>query len=140
MAECRWFARLHWARPRQTLLHLPELRDPLLRDRERFDENGHVAQIARHRIHVFLIIDDELGHEAMLHLDAALGEIARVTKVLSTATAGEAVWVRTGTPHHRDNEIAFLYTSHGVPNLDNLTQRFVAEHEIFAASGRRAVF
>jgi len=42
----------------------------------------------------------------MLLLDAAFGEIAGVTEILSIRTTGQALRMGTRTPHHHHDEIA----------------------------------
>src|SRR5262249_41877248 len=109
--------------PWQTRLDLPDLRERLLGDGQWLHENRHVAQLARHDVHILLVVNNVLGHEAVGHVDAALREVAGVAEVLTVAAAGQAGVVIAGPPHHRDHEIADLDPGHGTADLDHLAQR-----------------
>ena len=127
------------ALPGQSLLHLPELDQRLLGDRERLDEDGDLAQRRGHGHEVLLVLDDTLGQEAVRLLDAALAELAREAEVLAPAAARDAVLVRARPPHHRHHPVAGPHARHRRAHALDLRQRLVAEHEVIAARGRRAV-
>ncbi|HWP59968.1 MAG TPA: hypothetical protein VNL14_18900 [Candidatus Acidoferrales bacterium] len=108
-------------------------------DRERLDENRHLAQRARDDVHVLFVVDDRLGHEAVRLLDAALGKISREAKILALGAARDAMLVRAGPPHHRNDEIAGLDARDRRAGLDRFAQGFVPDHEMIAVRRRRPV-
>ncbi len=125
--------------PRQPLLDLPDLGDRLFGDGQRLGKHGHVAQRPRDQVHVALVVDHELGHEAVRAGDPALGEVAGVAEVLAAGAAGGALGVRARPAHHRDREVADLDARDRGPDLDDLAERLVADHEVGRTRRRRAV-
>ncbi len=93
--------------PRRAVLHHPEdLRERLLRDRQRLGQHRDLTQIGRHEVHVSLVVDDVLGHVAVGFLDAALGELAGVAVVLVAGTAGPAPGVGARAAHRWHHQIS----------------------------------
>ncbi len=125
--------------PRQTLLDLTDLLERLFGDRQRLDENRHVAKLPRYDVHVGLVVDDHLGHEAVGLFDPALAEVARVAEILATGPTGHAIGVRAGTADHWDHEIAGVDPRHLGADLHGLAERFVADDENVGADGRGPV-
>src|SRR3954471_14139961 len=62
----------------------------LLGDGERLNPYGDVAKLARHNVHVLLVVDDELGHDAVSFLDAALR-----TGTSHSMSCSSRLWGRT---------------------------------------------
>src|SRR5262249_28794190 len=127
------------ARPRQSLLHLPKLDQGLFRDRKRLYEHADLAQARRKHIHVLFVIHDQLSHESVRALDAALGEIAGVAEVLTSGAAGDAIPMRTGPTHHRHHEVPVLDARNIRADFHYLSQRFVPNYKFVLAGGRDAV-
>src|SRR5581483_611424 len=98
-----------------------------------------VTQGAWNGVHVFLIVHDELAHEAMSLFDSALGEVPGKAEVLAARTARDTVLMRAGPAHHRNDEIAALHSADGRPDVDDLAEAFMANGEVVGSRGRRAV-
>jgi len=129
----------HGGAPWEPALHLIDLDQRLLGDRERLDEDADVAQRRRHDVHVLLVVDDDFGHEAVEVLDAALGEVAGEAEVLPSGATGDALRMRARTAHRRHHEVADAHARHGAPDLGHLAERFVTEDEPVGARRRRPV-
>ena len=127
------------AAPVQPRLDGGHLGERLLRHGQGFDQHGHVAQLRRHEIEMLLILDKELGHVAVHHLDAALGKISGETKILPAHLARGAMVMRTRPAHAGHDEIADLQPRDARADLHHFAQRLVSEHEIIGAIGWRAV-
>jgi len=57
MARLAWLAGRHCTRPRKPLLHLVDLDECLLGDRERLDQHRDVAERAGDEVHPALVVD-----------------------------------------------------------------------------------
>ena len=83
-----------FTRPRQTLLNGPDLREPLLGNGQRLGEHSELAQLLRHNDEVLFVVHEELGHVAVVLVDAALVELPRRAKILPVHLARAALRVR----------------------------------------------
>src|SRR5262245_11396958 len=126
--------------PGQTLLDIPDLDQGFLGNRQRFDENSDFSHLIGHPIHVLLVVDDELRHEAMPLLDTALLEVAGEAKILATASTCRTIIVGTGSSYHRHYEVANFDPSHLGADFDNFAKGFMADHQVLAARRRCAIF
>ena len=106
MAMSRCFSRRDGAAPRQALLHLPYLSQPLFSNSQRLYQNGNVTHFFRNGIHVLFVIHNELRHEPVLFFNTPLLKFSRETKVLTIGAAGHAVVMRAGPANHWDDEVA----------------------------------
>ena len=127
------------AGPGQPLLDLAHLDQRFLRDRQRLDEDSDVAQRPRDNVHVALVVDHRLGHEAVEALDPALREVAGEAEVLPAGATGHAIRVQAGTADHRHDEVPRLQARRGRADLHHLAERFMADHEVVVARRRSAV-
>ena len=125
--------------PRQTLLHLPDLRQRLFRHGQRFNQHSYVPQIARHEIQVLFLIDEVLRQEPMGHFDPALGKVAGKTKILPVRLAGRTGTVRARPAHRRDYQVAWLELGRTGAGFDDFAQRFVPQHQKLRALRRCSV-
>src|SRR5438552_2553583 len=139
VAESAPGGRVGAAGPRQPLLDLAHLGQRLLRDCQRLDEDSDVAQRPRDDVHVALVVDHRLGHEAVEALDPALREVAGEAEVLPAGATGHAIRVQAGTADHRYDEIPRLQARRGRADLHHLAERFMADHEVVAARRRGTV-
>src|SRR5512132_2852059 len=99
-----WGASHGWA-----LLHHPEdLAKSLLRDGQRFGQDGDVPHIRRYESHVLLLIYDKFGQVAVCFFDAAFSEVAGIAVVLMFGSARPAAGMGTWTAHGRYDQIPGL--------------------------------
>ena len=84
----------------------------------------------RNHVHILLIIDDPLRHEAVAALNASLRKIACEAKVLAARTKCSAGLLKAWSPHHRDNNISRPDAINGASYAHHLAHRFVSDHEI----------
>jgi hypothetical protein len=85
------------------------------------------------------VIDDELGHEAVLAFDAPLRKVAGEAKILAVRAARHAVIVRTGTANHWDHEIAHSHSFDSGPDFDDFSEGFMADDELFGSRRRGSI-
>jgi hypothetical protein len=125
--------------PGQALLHFQRLGQALLGDGERLGHDGHVAQVLRHGGEVGLLLDEDLGHEAVALVDAAFGEGPGEAEVLAAFAARGAAGIKARPAHAGDDEVARLEAGDAGAHLDDLTEAFMAEQEVVVALRRLAV-
>ena len=75
-------------------------------DRQRLDQDAHLREARRNADQVPLVLDDQLGHEAVGALDAPLAEAAGDAEVLTPRAAGDARGVVAGPAYGQRDEIA----------------------------------
>src|SRR5579871_1865464 len=72
-------------------------------------------------------------------LNAPLGVVAGIAKILTALPARDATRMRTRATHHQHSEIAPLQLGDSRSGLDHFSERLVADHKIFRAFRRSAV-
>ena len=122
----------------QALAYPPDLRQSLLRDGERLDQDGDVTQPRRDPVQVSCVVDNLFDEESVSALDAALDEVAGVKVVMASRATGRAGVGRERTANRGDDEIAGRNGAHAGADLDHLAEALVPEHEVVGARRRRA--
>lgn len=124
---------------RQPLLDLPELSDRLFGDGERLHQDGDAAEGVGRQIEVALLFAQELAHESVALVDAALGKASGVAKILAAGSAGDAARIVAGAANGGHGEVAGFETGHGRAGFDDFPERLVTDDQVRRARGRRAV-
>src|SRR6266545_960865 len=121
------------------LLHVPHLDKGFFRDGERFNEHRHISQLIWNRIHVLLVIDNVLRHEAVLLFNAPFGEVAGETEILAAVDASHAITVWAWASNHGYDQVADFYATHLVADFNHFTEGFVPDDQILSVRRRRAI-
>ncbi len=127
------------ARPWQPHLQRPDLFDRFFGDCQRLDQDRDRTQRRGNEVHVAPFVDDVLGHEPVMILDAALDKIAGIAEVGAIGNAGAANLVRAGPTHGGDDQVARLQARDTAANLNHFAQRFVSYDQMLRTGGRRSV-
>jgi hypothetical protein len=75
----------------------------------------------------------------MLFFDAALGEIAGETEILTVRAASQAIVMRARATHHRHDQVADFNAAYLAADFDHFAERLVADDELVVAHWRGAV-
>jgi hypothetical protein len=90
-------------------------------------------------VHVLVVIDHLVGHEAVAPLDAALRVGARRAEVGSVVVTRAALGFAARAAHRRHDQIARLEPG-AVAHLDHLGERLVPHDQVRFTLGRHTVF